>query len=113
MLAFVPIVPPQPPSPRAEELSQRLAEAIEQFRLQNPDLSSRDVEQAARLALARSGGASAGSRRPLIAAAVAVFVGLVVALGANGGRCPAQAPVVYVAVAIVVVALILVMVRRR
>jgi hypothetical protein len=113
MLAFIPIVPSPPPSPRAEALGQRLAETIEQFRQQDPELSSQDVEQAARLALARSGGASAGSRRPLVAAAVAVLVGLLVALGANGGRCPAQAPVVYVAVAIAVVALILVMVKRR
>jgi hypothetical protein len=113
MLAFIPIVPSSPPSPRAEALGQRLAETIEQFRRQDPELSSRDVEQAARLALARSGGDSTGSRRPIIAAAVAVLVGLLVALGANGGRCPAQAPVVYVAAAIAVVALILVMIRRR
>jgi hypothetical protein len=76
MLAFVPVVPPPPPSPRAEALGQRLAEAIEQYRQQNPDLSALELSQAVQLTLARTGGARAATPR-----LIAVIVGLVAALG--------------------------------
>jgi len=76
MVAFVPIVPPPPPSPRAEALGQRLAETIEQYRQQNPELSALELRQAMELALARAGGAHAATPR-----LIAVIVGLLAALG--------------------------------
>lgn len=113
MLAFIPYVPPQPPSPQAEELGRRLAETIEQFRLQHPDLSRADVAQATRLAAARAGGEPAAARSALIAAVVgALLLGVFALMAANGGRCPAQAPVLMIVVAIAVVLVLLVIKRR-
>lgn len=73
MLAFIPVVPATP-SPRAEALGQRLAETIEQFRQQNPDLSGFEVRQATEIAVSRSGGAGAPPR-----ALIALVTGLAVA----------------------------------
>ena len=113
MLAFVPFVPPPPPSPLAEELGQRLAETIEQYRQQHPDLDRADVLNATRLALARSGGETAAARAALVAAVVgALLVGVFAAVAANGGRCPAPAPMLAVAAALAVV-LVLVLIKRR
>ena len=84
MLAFVPIVA-STPSPRAEALGQRLAETIEQFRQQNPDLSGLEVRQATQIATSRAGGASAAAPA-LIALVVAVAAaGLALALAADKG----------------------------
>jgi hypothetical protein len=113
MLAFIPCVPPHPPSPLAEELGQRLAETIEQFRQQHPDLSRADVMQAARIAITRSGDVSSAPRSALIAAVVgALLLGVFATLAASGGRCPAQAPVLMIAVAAAVVLVLLVLKRR-
>jgi hypothetical protein len=113
MLAFIPYVPPQPPSPRAEELGQRLAETIEQYRQQHPDLDRTDVRQATRLALARSGGGPAVARGALVAVvAGALLLGLFAALAANGGRCPAQSPVLVIAVMAAALLVLLVLKRR-
>ena len=84
MPAFVPVIP-STPSPRAEALGQRLAETIEQFRQQNPDLNGIEVRQATQLAVSRAGGAC-GPPRALIALAAGVAVaGLVIALAADRG----------------------------
>jgi hypothetical protein len=84
MVAFVPVVH-STPSPRAEALGQRLAETIEQYRQQNPDLSGLDVRQATEIALSRAGGAST-AKPALIAVAVALAAaGLAFALAADKG----------------------------
>lgn len=114
MLAFIPYVPPRPPSPRAEELGQRLAETIEQFRQQHPDLDQTDVAQATRLAVSRAGVAPAAVPAPLIAVAVGLLLaGLFAMLAADGGGCPAQAPVMMIAIAVAVAVLLLVVLKRR
>jgi hypothetical protein len=113
MLAFVPFVPSPPPSPQAEELGQRLAEVIEQYRQQHPDLGRAEVLQATRLALARSGGEPAAARSALVVAiGVSALFGVFAALAANGGRCPASAPVLMIGVAVAVVLVLLVIKRR-
>jgi hypothetical protein len=86
MLAFVPVIPATP-SPRAEALGQRLAETIEQFRQQNPDLNGLEVRQATRIAVSRAGGASAPPRALLALVAGVAVAGLVFALatGKRGG----------------------------
>ena len=84
MLAFVPIVA-STPSPRAEALGQRLAETIERFRQQNPDLNGAEVRQAVQIAISRAGGASTAAP-VLVALVVAVAAaGLAVALAADRG----------------------------
>ncbi len=113
MLAFIPYVPPRPPSPRAEELGQRLAETIEQYRQQHPDLDRTDVLQATRLALSRSGGEPAATRGALIAAVVGVLLlGVFAVVAANGGRCPAQSPLLAIAV-VAAALLVLILLKRR
>jgi hypothetical protein len=82
MFAFVPVVPVTP-SPRAEALGQRLAETIEQFRQQNPDLNGLDVRQATQIAVSRSGGTGAPPRALLALVAGVAVAGLVIALAAD------------------------------
>jgi hypothetical protein len=76
---FVPYVPhAHRPSERAEQLSRRLAEAIEEFRRAHSDLSSGDVQAALQLAAHRTGGGA----KPLTAAlliAILVVIGVVAA----------------------------------
>lgn len=74
---FVPVVvSPSPPSPRAEQLGQRLAEVIRQYREQFPETSGLELRQALRIALLRAGG---GNRAP------ARLVALALALAAAAG----------------------------
>ena len=82
MLAFIPVVPPTP-SPRAEALGQRLAEAIEQFRQQNPDLSGLDIRQATQIAASRAGGAGAPPRALLALVAAVAVAGLAFVLATD------------------------------
>jgi hypothetical protein len=110
MLAFIPVVPVTP-SPRAEALGQRLAEAIEQFRQENPDLSGLEVRQATQIAVSRSGGAGAPPRALLALVAGLAVAGLAVALAtdrpqAGGGSWPLMTMLVALAAVLgVVVAL--------
>ena len=113
MLAFVPVIPATP-SPRAEALGQRLAETIEQFRQQNPDLSGLDVRQATQIAVSRSGGAGAPPRVVLALVAAMAVAGLALALatdkpGAGGETWPLLMLIGGIALALGVV----VMLKRR
>ena len=85
MLAFIPVVPATP-SPRAEALGQRLAETIEQFRQQNPDLNGLDVRQATQIAVSRAGGACAPPRALLAVVAAVAVAGLALALATDKPR---------------------------
>jgi len=82
MLAFIPVVPATP-SPRAEALGQRLAETIEQFRQQNPDLNGLDVRQATQIAVSRAGGAGSPPRVLLVLVAAVAVAGLALALATD------------------------------
>jgi hypothetical protein len=77
IVSFVPVVvPPPTPSPQAEELGQRLAQVIHDYRQQHPEMSGLELRQALRIALLRAGG---GNETP------AVFVALAVALAGVAG----------------------------
>jgi hypothetical protein len=65
-MLFVPYVPPQHPSPRAEELARRLKDVIDQYSSLHPDLSAEDIRQAAQLAAASRG----QDKRVVVAAVV-------------------------------------------
>jgi hypothetical protein len=113
MPGFVPVVP-QAPSPRAEALGQRLAETIEQFRQQNPDLSGLEVQQATRLAVSRSGGTCGPPRAVLALVAGLVAAGMGLYLGLDkGSAAAAQWPVMLVLVGFVVVLAVVVALKRR
>jgi len=76
-VAFVPMVPQQPPSPRAQELGQRFALTIAEFQQKYPDLSAEEVRQALALASERS----ADRVRPAAASVAAVAAGVAAAAG--------------------------------
>ena len=112
-MAFVPIVPPPAaPSPRARDLANRLAEAIETFQRQYPGTSTEDIRQAVRLA-------TRGERnvqRPRLAAGLAVLGALVagiVSLLASKGVGALEGTVPVVAIGIVVAGLAVVVALRR
>ena len=114
MLAFIPYVPPPPPPPRAVELGRRLAETIEQFRLQHADLNRADVMQATQIAAAQGGGACAAPPRAVLLAVVAaVLAGLFVALATSSGDWGSRPAVAMIAVAIAVAAALLLVVLKR
>jgi hypothetical protein len=94
---FVPTPPPQLPSPRAQELGQRMALTIAEFQQRYPDLSAEELRQAMEVAASRSPErgrpAAAGVAAMLAALAVAAGVG-VFFLGSrvsipHGGALPA------------------------
>lgn len=113
MLAFVPVAPATL-SPRAEALSQRLSETIEQYRQQNPDLSGLEVRQATQLAASRAGGANAAA--PLVLALAAGAFAAVMAFVLAMGKRSASAerwPVFMVIVGFAVVLAVVVALKRR
>jgi hypothetical protein len=113
MPGFVPVVP-QTPSPRAEQLGQRLAETIEQFRQQNPDLSGLEVRQAAQLAASRAGG-TCGPPRAILAL-VAGLVAAAMALYLGRGKAISGAdelPLVMGVAGLIVVLAVVVALKRR
>jgi hypothetical protein len=81
-MLFVPYVPHERPSPRAEELGKRLAETIDAYCREHPDLSGEEIRQAAHLATA----SKAGQNPAVAVAVVAVFIlaGVLAALVAKG-----------------------------
>jgi hypothetical protein len=112
MLAFVPVVV-STPSPRAEALGQRLAETIEQYRQQNPDLSALEVRQAARIAVTRAAGVQTAVPVLAAVAAVAAVAGLMVALAAGPRSAGSQQWILMLPIAGLAIAVALVAALRR
>ena len=113
MLAFVPIIPATP-SPRAEALGQRLAETIEQFRQQNPDLNGIDVRQATQIAASRSGGAGAPPRALLALVAAMAVAGLVLALATDKSHAGGESWTLMMLIGGIALALgVVVLLKRR
>lgn len=87
-MAFVPVVPQEePPSPRARDLGNRLAEVIETFQRQYPGTSPEDIRRAMRLA-APGGGGDLQRRKAVVALGLvaALVAGLVASLFSSGGQ---------------------------
>jgi len=77
-MVFVPMMgQPQLPSPRAQELGQRVAMTIAEFQQKYPDLSAEEIRQAMEVAANRS----PDRGRPAAAGVAAVVAGLAVAAG--------------------------------
>ena len=74
-MSFIPAVVPPTPSPRARELGQRLAETIDSFCREHPDMSTADIGKAISLAATK-----ADSRGQSIAFAVAAGLAILGAL---------------------------------
>jgi hypothetical protein len=82
-------VPSQPPSPRVQELGQKIALAISEFQQRNPDLSAEEVRAAAQLATSQVDVPRGTPARLLGAAAggvVAVGLAVWLARGSPGGH---------------------------
>ena len=78
-MVFIPMMspPPQQPSPRSQELGQRVALTIAEFQQKYPDLSSEEVRQALEVASDRSSERS----RPAAASVVAMVAAAAAAVG--------------------------------
>lgn len=109
---FVPMVPPQPPSPRTRELADLLGRVIEEYEKHHPAVTGSEVRAAMEMATRSSKAAGA----PAAAALMAGLVGLVLAGGfvfmaVNGGDVSAAdvpiAAVVAVLIGILGVAFLL------
>ena len=111
-MVFIPQVPQQTASPEAQELANRIAALVQDYRRDHPQLSEREVHDAMQAA---SGG---GTRRPdrravaVIAGLVAAFVGLGVFLR-EGGAARGLDGSFLVPVAIGVAVLVALVLRRR
>jgi hypothetical protein len=81
----------QPPSPRVQELGQRIALAIAEFQQRNPDLTAEEVRAAAQLATQQVDAPRGVRKNAAAAAAVgvaAVGLGAWLATGSAGGHLP-------------------------
>ena len=109
-MVFVPHVPRQTASPEAQDLANRIAALVQDYRRDHPDLSEREVHDAMQAA---AGSGRRTDRRPAalaaIAGLVAAMVGLGVFLQQDGGT---GRSVPFVAVAIVIAVLAALMGRR-
>ena len=102
-MLFVPVVPPQPPSPRTRELADLLTRAIEEYEKYHPNVSGAEVRAALQMASMRSSKGVPARLLAVTGALGAVLLGGVVAfLAANQGSMPeGGVPMVGVAIAVV------------
>lgn len=110
-MIFVPHVPPtRSLTPRARDLSDRIAQAVDEFRRYYPDTTEADI----RAALAATGSSYVPPRRLVAGAALAAgLVALgVVAMVARGGSSP-EMPLIGIAAAAAAAVAILVRLSRR
>jgi hypothetical protein len=109
-MVFMPVPPPRfQPSPRAQDLSRRLAQVIEEFERQYPGTSREDVQQAMELAVGRGAGRRGTRRTAVVAAAVvaAVASGAAGLITSSTGRgIPAMAILVGIAVMVAIVVVV-------
>jgi hypothetical protein len=112
---FVPVVVPPPPSAQAQDLGQRIAGLVREYRTQNPGVGRTDIEQAFTVAreLVRKelGGLVAGKALAvmLILGLAALTAGLVFYMRA--AQMPQFVPVLIV-ILLVVVGVVAVLMRR-
>jgi len=111
-MTFPIITSSQPPSPRVQELGQKIALAISEFQQRNPDLSAEEVRAAAELATNQVD-APRGARTRVLA----VMVGAVAAVGLGawlaGGSPSGHPPLVAIGALIVAVGIVAAVVSRR
>jgi len=87
-MSYVPVVitpPNPPPSPRVRELSLELSRVIEDYSRRYPDLSSREVAQATRLAAQQHGPGAAANQAVAVALGVAALLGALMLFLVRGG----------------------------
>ena len=70
----VPVTPPPPPSPEAQELGNHLVDVIKAYQADHPDMSRTEVRQAVRLAQAAVPGGHKLARLRVVAVMIAVLL---------------------------------------
>jgi len=112
---YVPVIPPQPPSPRTRELADLLTRAIDEYRKYHPNVSTAEVRAALRMASMRSSGTIPARVWALTGVSVALVLGVVVAfLVAGAGGMPGNAvPVVAVSVVVFGLVVVLTLLKSR
>lgn len=112
-MVFIPQVPQQTASPEAQDLANRIAALVQDYRRDHPDLSARDVHDALQAAAGERGRRTDRRAVAVIAGLVAAFVGLGVLLRAGGSAVGPDGTFPIVGVAIAVAVLVALVVRRR
>lgn len=111
---FVPVVPPQPPSPRTRELADLLGRVIEEYEKHHPAVTGSEVRAAVEMATRSSKVAGSPAAAALVAGLVALLLaGGFVFMAVNGGEFPAQDIPIAAAVAVVAVILGVVVLLKR
>jgi hypothetical protein len=122
-MSYVPIVPnapsPQEASPRARELGVQMAQLLQDYREQNPSLTSTEVQQAMQIAREATG----LGKRPAAGVLAAVGLGLVGVLvagfmilrrgGFEGGVPIAAWPMVMIGILVVALAGLALVIRNQ
>ena len=72
-MIYVPVTPPPPPSPEAQELGGHLVDVIKAYQADHPDMSRTEVRQAVRLAQAAVPGGHKLARLRVVAVMIAVL----------------------------------------
>jgi hypothetical protein len=101
--------PSQPPSPRVQELGQKIALAISEFQQRNPDLSAEEVRAAAQLATNQVGaprGAPTRALAAVVAAVAAVGLGVMLKTGSPGSHPPLLTIAALVVAGVAVIAVV-------
>ena len=102
-------VPSQTPSPRVQELGQRITLAISEFQQRNPDLSAQEIREAAQLATNQVDaprGAPARVVAAVVAGVAAVGLGAYLQVGSSGSHPPLVAIAAVVVAVVAVIALV-------
>jgi hypothetical protein len=114
---IVPVVPPPPPSPRAQELGHRLAQVVRDYTVEQPRVSGRDVQQAFMVARQQLRPEMGGSRATvaLVVALMVLLLGLLVAffVGRGGGAATGSPTIWMIIVGIGLVAVVAIKLSRR
>ncbi len=110
---IVPYVPEQTPSPRAQELGEKLALVIAEYQQRNPDVSDEEVRVATQIAAGH-----VTARRSAAPALLAAAVAAVAALGGmlylqRGSPGAGHAPWVAIGTGAIILAGALAVLRRR
>jgi len=112
-MTFVPFVPPIGDSSRSHDLGKRLADIIEAYRREHPDLSRHEVRHALRFARRQQEGL-AFRLAPILAPVLAALVAALIAVLGHGPRASWNSgPVIAVImVAVAIIGLVAVLSRR-
>ena len=112
-MIFVPVVPPQPPSPRVRELAGLLGKVIEEYEKHHPAVTGTEIRQALEVASQSSSKAAPAAAVILGALAALLGAGVFAAVAMGGGKLDmANVPVVGAVVVALGIVMVAVLMRR-